>query len=256
MLTVDVEPDWGRSGTRAVREVLPRLCDLFGKYGVRGTFFVVADLLESCGDVLAALAREHEVGSHGLTHRRLDGLGEDEVGLELRASRRRLRDALGQEIAGFRAPFLRRPRGWFESLAAAGYGYDSSAGCVAPSWRGIRPGKWRVESRCGVAEIPTTTLRTGVIPFSLTYLRLLWPLGEWLISPHARMVFLHPHELADRRLAGVLGLPLRWILRVGAGARAWRIMESLVARVAPRTVTCSEFLAQWRDEKKDRATHE
>lgn len=249
MLTVDVEPDWGVSGTRAVQEVVPRLCELFEKYGVRGTFFVVADLLDSCGKALEAMARTHEVGSHGLTHRLLDGLREDEVTLELGVSRRRLRDALGQEVAGFRAPFLRTPRGWFEKLAAAGYGYDSSVGCVAPSLRGIRPGRWKVETHCGVAEIPTTTLRTGVVPFSLTYLRLLWPLGEGLISPDARIMYLHPHELADRRLAGVLGLPLRWLLRVGAGTRAWRIMERLVARVAHRAVTCSEFLTQWRSDE-------
>jgi len=245
MLTVDVEPDWGISGTRAVREVLPWLCDLFERHGARGTFFVVGELLSSCRDALERAARMHEIGSHGLSHRRLKGMADEAVEMELKESRRVLSEGLDREVVGFRAPFLETPVGWFERLREAGYRYDSSWGSVAPSLRGVRPGRWKVTEHDGVAEIPTTTLRMGVIPFSLTYLRLLWPLGERLISPRARMVFLHPHELAERGLAGVLSVPLRWILRVGAGERARRIIERLVRRIGPRGITCSDFLARY-----------
>ena len=244
MLTVDVEPDWGCTGTSAVREILPRFCELLEKHGVRGTFFVVADLLDTCAGVLRRMAEVHEVGSHGLTHRRLHTLDDADVEVELQESRRRLSEELAADVRGFRAPFFKTPEGWYERLAVAGYGYDSSGGCVAPSLRNVRPAKWRVEMHHGVAEIPTTTLRTGVIPFSLTYLRLLAPLGESLISWNAAIVYLHLHELADPKLARLMPVPLRWALRLGAGQRAWRIMERLVERVAQRAVTCSEFLAQ------------
>ena len=46
MATVDVEPDWGIRGCRAVEETLPRLSELLRRRNVRATFFVVADLLE------------------------------------------------------------------------------------------------------------------------------------------------------------------------------------------------------------------
>ena len=244
MLTVDVEPDWGVSGSAAVREVLPRFCDLLEARGVRATFFVVADLLDTCGDILGRIPAGHEVGSHGLSHRQLHALSSGEVAVELRESRRRLRDALGQEVAGFRAPFLRIPAGWHERVAAAGYRYDSSVGSVAPSLRNVSPSRWRVVMHRGVAEIPTTTLRTGVVPFCLTYLRLLAPAGEWLISGRAALMYMHLHELADPGRARVLPWRLRWLLRRGAGRGGWRIMERVLDRVADRAVTCSEFLAK------------
>jgi len=247
MLTVDVEPDWGVSGGRAVQEVLPGFCDLLAKHDVRATFFVASDMLDTCGDALKRMAESHEVASHGMSHRRLDRLSPGEVKVELTESRRRLRAELGQETAGFRAPFLRVPDTWPAALAAAGYQYDSSVGCVAPSVRNISPAKWQVSVREGLFEIPTTTLRTGVVPFCLTYLRLLAPLGEKLVAPRAQLMYLHLHELADPQLARLLPAPLRWALRIGAGRRAWAIMERLVRRLAPRAVTCSEFLKQWHE---------
>jgi len=248
MLTVDVEPDWGCTGTSAVRQILPRFCELLEKYAMPATFFVVADLLDTCAEGLRLVGRSHEIASHGLTHRRLDRLSEAAVDSELQESRRRLRDELGREVNGFRAPFFRRPFSagssskLFERLSEVGYGYDSSVGHAGPSVRNIPPAKWRVEARGGVAEIPTTTLRTGVIPFCLTYLRLLAPLGERLIPADGAVFYLHLHELADPKLARVLPAPLRWALRRGAGPRAWRIIEGLIRHVAPRAVTCGEFL--------------
>jgi len=243
LLTVDVEPDWGMSGCRAVREVLPRLCDLFGRHRARATFFVVADLLESCGDALRGELAEHEVASHGLTHRVLAGMSEEDVARELSESRRRLEAAFRKPVKGFRAPFLRVPQGWFAALKKAGYGYDSSLGCVSPSPRNLRPAKWRIEDHDGVAEVPVTSLRTGWIPFSLTYLRLLSPVGGRLIAPSARILYFHLHELADPSLAGVLPFARRMILRRNAGPAAWEILERLAARFGARAVTCSELIA-------------
>jgi peptidoglycan/xylan/chitin deacetylase (PgdA/CDA1 family) len=242
MVTVDVEPDWGIRGCQAIREVLPRLSDLFRRRHVRATFFVVADLLERCADLFRESFAGHEVASHGLTHRILTGLGENEVAFELAESRRRLEAALGGRVAGFRAPFLRTPPGWFRLLKAAGYVYDSSHGAVAPSPQNARPKSWRVTREDGVAEIPTAALRTGWIPFSLTYLRLLAPLGERLISPRAPLVYFHLHELAEPSLARVLPWRLRLPLRHNSGEAAWPILDRTLQRCAARSVTCSEFL--------------
>ena len=73
-LTVDVEPDWGMRGTRAFREIAPKLLSFLEGWGFRATFFVVADLVDASGEVLAAIGERHEIGSHGLTHRRLGRL--------------------------------------------------------------------------------------------------------------------------------------------------------------------------------------
>jgi hypothetical protein len=144
-------------------------------------------------------------------------------------------------VFGFRAPFLRTPRGWFEALAAAGYKYDSSLGAVAPSSRNRPPSRWRIVEHAGVAEIPATSLRVGWIPFSLTYLRLLAPAGERLISPRAVMMYFHLHELMEPPLAGMLPWRLRWLLRRNAGAPAWVILDRVLERFAPRAMTCREL---------------
>ncbi len=251
MVTVDVEPDWGVRGCQAVREVLPRLSDLFRRRNVRATFFVVADLLESCADLFREAFSGHEVASHGLTHRILAGLGEKDVAFELEESRRRLEAAFGRRVAGFRAPFLWTPPEWFRRLKAAGYEYDSSRGAVSPSPRNARPASWRVTREDGIAEIPATALRTGRIPFSLTYLRLLAPLGERLVSPRAPIIYFHLHELAERSLARVLPWHLRLPLRRNSGAAAWPILDRTLARCAARSVTCSEFLALGGSQSED-----
>ena len=116
MLTVDVEPDWGVSGSRAVRETLPRFCKLLERHGVRATLFVVAEMLCDCADIFRKLLAGHEVASHGLSHRVLTEMDEREVGYKLGESRRQLREALDAEVSGFRAPFLKTPRRRAESV--------------------------------------------------------------------------------------------------------------------------------------------
>ena len=95
----------------------------------------------------------------------------------------------------------------------------------------------------GIAEIPTASLRTGWIPFSLTYLRLLAPLGERLVSPRAPIIYFHLHELADPSLARALPWRLRLPLRRRSGPAAWAILDRTLERCAARSVTCSEFLS-------------
>jgi peptidoglycan/xylan/chitin deacetylase (PgdA/CDA1 family) len=47
----------------------------------------------------------HEIGSHGLSHRRMDALGTEEVAREVHESAELIRDALGQDPVSFAYPF-------------------------------------------------------------------------------------------------------------------------------------------------------
>jgi len=241
-LTVDVERDWGIAGTEAVHEVLPRLLDLLDRHHAFATLFVVADLLDENRDVLSRAAGRHEIGSHGLTHRRLDRLTRGEVLWELTQSRECLSSGLGCEVVGFRAPFLRVVPRWFELLAQAGYRYDSSVGRVYPSPRNVPPGRWRPVTQGSVVELAPTTLRTGLVPLSMTYLRLTAPVGERLVPRGGGVFYLHAHELARPSLARRLRLPVRWVLPRGAGEPAWRILERLLERWSGRVVSCRMLL--------------
>ena len=241
LLTIDVEPDWGVRGDGCVREALPRLLGALDRYEARATFFVVSDMLATCEDALRVIADRHEIASHGASHPRLTDLPDEDVDRELADSRRRL-EGLGREVRGFRAPFLLTPGRWAERLRRAGYEYDSSEGRCRPSFRNVPPGRWRKRREGGVAFLPPTTLRGGFTPFSLTWLRLAAPLGEWLARPDARMFYMHLHELADPRHADVLPWPLRWLLRRNAGEPAWGMLERLLRRRGKDTMTCWEFL--------------
>jgi peptidoglycan/xylan/chitin deacetylase (PgdA/CDA1 family) len=244
MLCVDVESDWGTGGLRGLTEVLPRLLALLERHGARATFFVVGELASVASQWLAPDG-PHEVGSHGHTHRRLTRLSADEVGRELVASRAALQ-AEGHAVTGFRAPFLACPPDLPRRLRAAGYRYDASGGGLLPGWR--RDGAVTlVDAGAGddapLPRVGGSTLRDGLTPYNLTWMRLLHPLAGPLAPAGARRFSCHLHEL----LPGdggwhALPAPLRWLHARGCGERAWRLLELVLARPGRRVVGCGEWL--------------
>ncbi|MDP3541446.1 MAG: polysaccharide deacetylase family protein [Elusimicrobiota bacterium] len=73
-----------------------------------------------------ALVPGCEIGAHGLTHARLDGLGAEDLARELSESRRRLEDALGRAVSVMTWPHGAASRRAADAARAAGY---SRAGC-------------------------------------------------------------------------------------------------------------------------------
>ena len=244
LLTIDVEPDWGQSGTQAVREVLPKVCEMLEQRGIRATLFVVSDLLSDCRHVLTDAARRHEIASHGASHRILSTLSPADVDKELSESRQRLEQSLQVDVRGFRAPFLRLGTDWFAALARAGYQYDSSIGSVAPSPANRYVTSWQPYQVGPITELPIPSLRTGLLPSSLTYLRLLYPFGRFLLADSTPLLFFHLHELADPRLASDLSFPLSLLLKRGVGKPAWNILDHITKDYASRSKTCHEFIVR------------
>lgn len=242
-LTVDVEPDWGVRGTRAFREVTPRFLDFLDRRGVRATFFVVSDLMEVDAGLVEALSERHEIASHGCTHRPLDRLGAEEVGDELRTSRECL-EQTGQRVEGFRAPFFRRTRRWLEQVRAAGYRYDASMGSVLPGPANFRLGRLPCpHGRGGIPEFPTSSMWCGMLPFSLTYLRLCYPASLWHLPRGASLLYLHLHEFLPPETASVLPARLRGLLRRNCGEQAWEILSRTLDEMGAEFVSCRDMLA-------------
>lgn len=107
-----------------------RFLDLFDRCGVKGTFFVVAQDLAHA-DVQAVLAEcvaaGHEIGSHSLTHPYdLSLQSPAAMATELGDARKRLQDATGQPVVGFRAPGYVLSAPLLDAIAQAGHVYDSS----------------------------------------------------------------------------------------------------------------------------------
>jgi hypothetical protein len=238
ILTVDVERDWAARDTQGITACLPRFLDMLDRRGATATFFVVADLVDLVRPLLPPGGR-HEVASHGLTHRRLTDLTDDEVHQEVGRSKERL-EAAGYRVDGFRAPFWASPPGLAGALVDAGYGYDASAGRMVPSLRRVtgRPSA----AGEGLATVGSSVLRDGRTPLSLTYLRLLHPLGRRLVPDGTQQVSCHLHELLDDAAGWAdLPRPLRRLHSRNCGEPAWRLLDGLLAdRPA---VSCRQHLA-------------
>ena len=233
--TVDVESDWASSGTRGIREALPRLVDLLDRHDATATFFVVAEHVDLVRAALPPDGR-HEVGSHSLSHPLLTRLPLEGLRHEVVESKRRLEDA-GYVVAGFRAPFFARPPGLGALLAEAGYRYDASAGSLHPFRRPTPTGAGRLP------EVVTGHLRDGRTPFSLTWLRLAHPFGPRLVGADPGSFYCHLHELLDDT-PGWDRLPpgLRRLHRRACGRPAWALLDRLLGRADLHFTSCRDLL--------------
>lgn len=90
---------------RIYRTSVPRILDLLDRVGIKATLFVIARDAEREAALLRDAAdRGHEIASHSVTHPiPFATLPPDMVARELRESRQRLEDVLGQPVVGFRA---------------------------------------------------------------------------------------------------------------------------------------------------------
>ena len=124
---------WERIATKVDEEGLPRLLDLYDKYDVKSTFFVLGQLAELKPNIVKQIvAHGQEVGSHGMQHdyrRAYDVMSLEEQVAELRQSKDLLEQIGGQEVVSFRAPALRVNSDTPKALREAGFRFDSS---VAP----------------------------------------------------------------------------------------------------------------------------
>lgn len=124
---------WERIAEQVNQVTLPRLLDLYDKYDVKSTFFVLGELAELCPNIVKQIVSHgQEVGSHGYQHNRnrtFDVMSLDDQIKELKHSKELLEQIGGQEVVSFRAPALRVNSHTPQALCEAGYKFDSS---VAP----------------------------------------------------------------------------------------------------------------------------
>jgi len=119
-----------KTGKYVLNQGMPRLLDLYDKYGVKATFFYTGHIAKLYPDVVKmAYCRGHEVGSHGLTHevsKAFDVLSPEEQLSHLKQSKQILEDIIGDEVVSFRAPAARVDKSFPSILHEAGFKVDSS----------------------------------------------------------------------------------------------------------------------------------
>ena len=242
---------------RALREALAE----HDRIRARATFFFPAEAAR----LLAAEVREpaaagHEIGCHGLTHRRgelYDRLSPDDQRDRLARATAELEAVVGRDIRSFRAPAFRLSGATLRALDELGYDADLSMNSqrlgllssdpwnfswmVAPrlpyhpdGLRPWRPGRlriWEIPLSCVLLPFMSTTmLVAGLGPMRL-FFRVL--LAEARVSAKPVVYMTHPEELvADRPRPDAR--PFRWRSLL-PGEYGFEFRHALVER-DPRTI--------------------
>jgi hypothetical protein len=156
---------------------LPRALDFFDEEGVKATLFVIGRTVEdtlACSRLRDAVARGHDIASHTISHRLLTRLSSDEKREEIVSSRKKIEDALGVSVIGFRAPNFDIDRESLELVAEAGYAWDSSLqssgrSAAAVGLDHVSPAPSRILPGQSLIELPMPQHSPLPFPFHPSY---------------------------------------------------------------------------------------
>ena len=190
-----------------------RILDLLARHHVHGTFFVLGWVAKRYPDLVRQIhAAGHEIGSHGMWHRRIYHQTPDEFRRNVQESRDLLTDIIGERVTAYRAPTfsITEDSLWaWEILAKEGFEVDCSVFPIHHDRYGIpgaEPAAHRITTRAGLLwEVPSTTRRLARFNIPVSgggYFRLmpLWWTRRHLRAAHRAsgrpfIFYVHPWEL-------------------------------------------------------------
>ena len=204
---------WASWPSRVVNNT-KKILDLFDRYDVNGTFFMVGWVAEKFPSLVQDIHRRgHELACHSYWHRTVYSLTPDEFRKDTRAAVHAIEDAAGVKVRGYRAPSWSITKSclWaLDILADEGFSYDSSIYPIRHDLYGV-PGAQRfpysITCKDGksLREFPPTTVRLfgqNLPGAGGGYLRI-FPMSytNWVFRKFERnygervVVYVHPWEL-------------------------------------------------------------
>lgn len=142
-----------------------KIIELFDKYNVKATFFMLAWVAERYPELVREIVdKGHELANHGYDHKRITNFNRVQFKEDLVKSKRILEDISGVEVKGYRAPSysISADNLWaHDVLAECGFHYSSSVYPVKHDLYGI-PNAPRFKYKAGTSnllEFPITTVR-------------------------------------------------------------------------------------------------
>lgn len=136
------------------------------RHGVRMTCFFLGWVAERYPHLVREAAEAgHEIASHGYAHDIVFEIGRAQFAADIRRSKGLLEDIAGVPVLGYRAPgfsCIEKTPWFFEELAQAGFGYDSSVFPMRRShggWSGAEVAPHTVDTPAGrLVEFPLSTV--------------------------------------------------------------------------------------------------
>lgn len=218
--------EWDRLPSHVEKNFL-RLLDLFTRHQATATCFFLGWIAERFPHLVKeAAARGHEIASHGYAHRLVYEMSRREFREDGVRSRKILEDITGAEVQGYRSAGFsatEKTPWFFDTLAEAGYRYDSSVFPAARGHGGMesapRQPHWTGADGTGIFEFPITVAECLGRPmcfFGGGYLRLF---PYWLIRRMAHRVlaegrpvlfYIHPREVDPSHPRLAMSAPRRF----------------------------------------------
>ena len=156
--------DWGKTPGRVDRNT-NRILDIFDRYRVKATFFMLGWVAERYPELVRRMIAEgHELASHGYSHVRVSCQTRGEFRDDIVRTRKLLEDIGGCRVSGYRAASfsINRETLWaLEELQDAGYLYSSSIYPIHHDLYGMPTAprfSFYPNDEGGLLEIPITTL--------------------------------------------------------------------------------------------------
>jgi polysaccharide deacetylase family protein (PEP-CTERM system associated) len=161
-----------------------KLLELFEKYDVQATFFVLGWVAERCADLVREISLAgHEIASHGYAHRMCCDMTKAKLQEDLETSKEILNGITGREPKGYRAPNFSITPDLVAVLGDLGFVYDSSYNNFGLNKRYGKISDLEAQDRGenvfgnGVRELPVTNLKFAgqVLPWAGGGYFRLWP---------------------------------------------------------------------------------
>lgn len=207
-----------------------KILDLFDKYDVKATFFVVGWVANRFPSLVQDIHRRgHELACHSFWHRTVYSISPEEFRTDTRDAVHAIEDASGTKVLGYRAPSWSITTSclWaLDILAEEGFTYDSSIYPIRHDLYGVPgaqrfPYTLRAKNGDDLREFPPATVRLfghNLPGAGGGYLRI-FPMSytKWVFQKFERdygervIVYLHPWELDPNqpRINGKLKSRLR-----------------------------------------------
>ncbi len=253
--------NWHKCQVR-VEQSTEQLLELFHRYEVKATFFVLGWLAERLPELVKRIKNMgHEIASHGYNHILCSEQDKGALLEDIKKSKQILEDIISEPVIGYRAPSFSITQALVSGLEEAGFTYDSSYndfhgnsryGSLPGCWKTVKPGLLINEQ--GLYEIPISNIKFfgKIFPWGGGgYFRLipgpLFQKGVKKITQNvgAYVFYCHPWEF-DPEQPKVKGLRPDLYLKhyVNLARSLNKLREFLRVFVTARFLTCSQFLTE------------